>query len=607
MQRLLSVLSTAALFATVASAQCFESSFGTLIGTGLGDDTLFAVQPMNITFPMGGVATTYNALQCNTNGVIFLTNGVAVAGGSTGTGYSGTAATMVTNLRGTATGAPRLAAYWRDLNILAANGGGVLINNTIPGKCVVTWRNAVHFGQTSPIFTVQAQIFADGHVTYFYSGTTQNTATTPICGVSQGALVADPGITDLSVGAVGVSTTKIAYQTFPTVNTFDLQNLTVSFNPNAGGGYDVVPGACVPASNQSYGVGCYSTFASFYQSFATAALASPALSNTSYTMTLNPNGYTVAAAGASLFPTTNATNLVLTDDSEVLAPALSAPLSFPGGTTSQLAVCSNGYVAAALGNNTTFQVSSTILLGNPQAAWHVSHDMNPSILGSGQVKYEETGGMVYVTWDGVWDFGGTTAADANTMQIQFNLSTGNVTVVFGTLSSLGASGIGWVVGWSPAGPSGNPGSTTLPPATPFSTGPDAPALALSATPNPVSTASLGTTMTYAVSNIPDANVSSGLYIATTILSIGQDLAGTSLAPMAPGCQQYITTLDVFLAPVIFTGPSGSQTFSLPAGVAPGFQFFAQSVALVVPNSLPNGQNTAGLVTSNGVKSTTNGF
>lgn len=602
MNRLLTSLSALSLLAVTASAQCFEPNFGTQLGTG--DDTLFATQPMNISFPMvGGAFPAYTHIAVNTNGCAFLWNAATGILGATSTGYSTTAATQVTNIRGAVGGSARIAPLWRDLNLLAANNGAVFLNNSIPGKCVVTWRNAVQFGSTSPVFTVQAQLFANGTVTFFYNNAASSAAT--IVGVSPGNAIASvPGV-NLCPGPNLATASSLVYEQF-LANTLDLAGNVVTFTPN-GAGYDETCSACVPAFNQNYGSGCYNYFASFYQSFATAALAAPALSNTSYTMTLNPNGYTVAAASATLFPTTNATNLVLTDDSEVLAPVLSAPLSFPGGSTTQLAVCSNGYVAAALGNSTTFNVSSTLLLGNPQSAWYVSHDMNPTIVGSGQVKYEETGGVVYVTWDGCWDFGGTSAADANTMQIQLDLVTGNVTVVFGTLSPLGASGIGWVVGWSPGGPSSNPGSTTLPPATPFTTSPDAPGLAMSAAPAPVSTGTSGTLMTYSLSNIPDANVSSGIYIASTILSLGQDLAGTDLAPFAPGCRQYFTTLDVFLSPVILTGPTGSQQFSIPAGVAPGFEFYAQGVALVFPGSLPGGLNPGGVVTSNGVRSVINTF
>src|SRR3990167_7712110 len=44
--------------------------------------------------------------------------------------------------------------------------------------------------------------------------------------------------------------------------------------------------------------------------------------------------------------------------------------------------------------------------------------------------------------------------------------------------------------------------------------------------------------------------------------------------------------------ITFVGATNSLTtqFQVPAGVAYGTQLFAQSVALIAPNSLPNGQN-----------------
>ena len=90
MNRLLASISLLAALASQASAQCFESSFGTLLG--VGDDTLLALQPMNFVFPMpaGGVAASYTHAQANTNGNIYLTNGLA--SGGTATGYSSSAA-----------------------------------------------------------------------------------------------------------------------------------------------------------------------------------------------------------------------------------------------------------------------------------------------------------------------------------------------------------------------------------------------------------------------------------------------------------------------------------------------------------------------------------
>ncbi len=54
--------------------------------------------------------------------------------------------------------------------------------------------------------------------------------------------------------------------------------------------------------------------------------------------------------------------------------------------------------------------------------------------------------------------------------------------------------------------------------------------------------------------------------------------------------------------ITFVGATNSLTtqFQIPAGVAYGTQLFAQSVALIAPNSLPNGQNAFGATVSNGL-------
>ena len=89
------------------------------------------------------------------------------------------------------------------------------------------------------------------------------------------------------------------------------------------------------------------------------------------------------------------------------------------------------------------------MLAAPQDAFWSWHDFNPNLAASGKVKVEQGAGITVVTWDGVWDFGGTTAASANTLQFQLYAS-GIVTIAWGTMSGLGNSHL---VGYSPGGPS----------------------------------------------------------------------------------------------------------------------------------------------------------
>ncbi|MFN9703299.1 MAG: hypothetical protein ACK595_00570, partial [Planctomycetota bacterium] len=128
-------------------------------------------------------------------------------------------------------------------------------------------------------------------------------------------------------------------------------------------------------------------------------------------------------------------------------------------------------------------------------------------------------------------------------------------------------------------------------------------VALTASPAPVSTATTGTVVTYTHTGVPEAAPGSSVYLGLTILSVGQDLSGIDLGFLgAPGCKLHVTSLEATFA---FVGVASTQTttFALPPGVPAGFSLYAQGVALVAANSLPNGQNNLGAVLSNAIQST----
>src|SRR5262249_46284409 len=157
------------------------------------------------------------------------------------------------------------------------------------------------------------QLFSDGRVSYFYSTNMQNVTTTPIVGVCQANGISPiPAATNLAAGSVGVSTSQFVYQTFPTVNTFQAQlaGKTVTFIPNAGGGYDVSTISCVPASNSNYGTGCYDVaHESFYENFASVGAFD--LANNSLTLTPTGTGYAVTLGGGTFVAPVSPTVLVL--------------------------------------------------------------------------------------------------------------------------------------------------------------------------------------------------------------------------------------------------------------------------------------------------------
>jgi len=342
------------------------------------------------------------------------------------------------------------------------------------------------------------------------------------------------------------------------------------------------------ASSAPYGTGCISVAdVSSYENFATSGAFD--LSNTSITM-IRTGGTYLALPGITTFqPTTTATALALTDDSETTI-TLSGPM--PVGATSStttLVVCSNGFVSAGTGNGTTYTPVPATFLNGSRAWWSGCwHDYNPAIAGSGQVKWEEVAGVVYITWDGVWDYGGTTAANANTFQMQFEIATGTVHYLYQTMSTLGN---GRLVGFSDAGASADPGSMDISAALPttyiaavFTVVP----LAHSTSARPV----IGTTPNLLASNVPSGALIGLMILGTTEYTTGIDLTFLGM----PTCNLY-ASLDVMLS-FLPAGSTGSVPFVIPANPAlAGLIILTQATAWVP------GINPFGFITSNGMRLT----
>lgn len=609
LSRLLAVTAVCA----VLPAQCFETNFGTLCPQsggpdGLGDDVLFDVQPLNLSFPMGGVAGAYTHCEVQTNGVIFLSNGAPT--GATTQGFSNNNNVQIANLRGAPGSAPRIAPFWRDLVADAVNGGGVYLNDTIAGKVVITWDNMVQFNTTSPVFTVQAQLFANGDVSFYYGSSTDSAAPV-ICGVSEGDDV--PIVPEVNLSAGGnVSGQNWMFERFAT-GTFDLAATCIEFSDNGSGYTQSVSDA---ASHTSYGAACYGIATeSIYQDFAQASLASAALDGgESMVFTPTADGYAVTWGGANYITTTGAaTPLAVGDDGEVgVTPSM--PLPSPFGAASELRVHGNAIVSLGAtpqdfpGAPNVYTPTVAALENATQTAFWSWHDYNTNESGSGQVTYDEQnhGDMIaLITWSDVESFSQPAGPNPSTLQFQLNLNTGVVAIVWLNIDDDDTAqfGSGHLIGFSPGGASAAGNSVDLATALPYTTQPDIEPIQLSASPNPVSTATTGTLVTYTTTNIPEAGPGTGVYVAANILSLaGVPEPGVELSFLgAPGCFAHVLTLDLIQA-MIGVSPTESVSFQIPAGVTPGILLYSQSIALVIPNSLPNGQNAFGLTTSNGVRS-----
>lgn len=334
------------------------------------------------------------------------------------------------------------------------------------------------------------------------------------------------------------------------------------------------------ASSVPYGTACGLASKAFYESMAAAAFD---LGNSGMRLVRSGNFYVAQPGGTYVAPPGTATTLALTDDS-VASVTLGTSFPYIGGTTTSLEVCSNGFVSVATGNGTGFTPSAAAWLTSTQTRWGTWHDFNPTLVGSGQVKFHEAGAISYVTWDGVYSFG-TTAA--NTFQLQFDRSTGNVTFAWATMV---ASGNAWLVGYTAGGANVDPGnrdiSATLP-ATFRTSADNAQPLALAST-----LPQLGTTLTFTTTQFPASSL-----LGLQMLGLQHIDPGVPLDLIGmPGCFQH-ASLDV-MYPMFPGAQQGTYAMAVPNNPAlMGFQMSGQSVAFV------NGVNAAGLVTSNGLQIT----
>ena len=588
MNRILASLSTLMLCAA-ATAQCYESNFGTLLG--VGDDTAFpstnASNALGFTFPIG--ASNYTHYTVNTNGVVYLHTAATGISGASFTGYDASAATMLANLRGAAGDSPRLAAYWSDLDLVPANGGGLYYNNLATGRGVFTWKNAVQWGLSEPVFTVQMQVFANGEVWMFYNGNAQTAVPCPMVGVSKGGAIADAGISDLSIGATGVSVSPIVYQSFPTQNTFDLQNRTIKFVPNVGGGYNVSPTLCEPANNTSYGAGCGKLSATVYEAFEQPNTFD--LSNTSVRLTPTGTGY-LFTPGTGTNYTHTVAGLALGDD-DVGTLALPTPFNYPGGSTSTLTICSNGYIWMQSPNRAIdFSPTATELFSNAARLMPMWCDAVPDGLRNMAnvfAQVDTLNNKAYVSWLNIPIRGG----GAMNVQCELDLTSGAVEYRYGAISCGNAAIVGWTPGRGPSAVDAGSIDFSARLAAGFQTrSPEQGALSLATATNPV----IGSTMTFTTDQIPATG------LTFYLLSAGQYNPGLDLGVIgAPGCQAYITLPEILSSLQIGT-PTATTSVTIPndpffAGIA----IYSQAVA-VDPSA-----NAFGFITSNGIRSYLNAF
>ncbi|MBZ0152554.1 MAG: hypothetical protein K8J09_13595 [Planctomycetes bacterium] len=587
------LLSLAALTAT-AAAQCLDTSGGMVVPLNPtttwtpDDEGLSAPIPMGFAFPMPGAsAPSFTHVSVDSNGAIYLSNGAPPIG-ATMFGYA--------DWLGIAGDSPRLAPFWTDLEGVAPTWS-VKVDSSVPGVCAVNWVDVNEYGFAGTK-SFQARLFAAGDVEFTYANGLAVVAFSAAAGLSVGNGISDPeGPSDFSQ-PLSTSSDGVMYMDL-TLGAVPMQGTTLHFAPDGLGGYTATTTCALPAAGHTgFGRGCYQHSTSFYELFSPATGFD--LSGSALTMLPTGSGYTVVSGlGAFLPPSGAATDLALVDDAEATA-TLAAPFAFPGGTTTALQVCSNGFVSVG-SNGVAYLPDVSQLLDAPHTGWWSWHDFDPTQ--GGQVLFEQVGGIACVTWNGVYSRGTTTP---ETMQFQFDLNAGSVSIFWVSISGQGND---LLVGYSPGGLSQDPGATDLSASLPASfqvVAIDHPGVTLTADPAPISTATTGTVVTYTTDFMSE--LAPGVYVGLNVLSLSSIPApGLDLTVLgAPGCAAFVGSIDLAQAMVGPT-PSQSVTLAIPPGIGIGTLIFSQSVVLVPPFSQPNGQNAAGLLTSNGLQTLISAF
>ncbi|MCK5940803.1 MAG: hypothetical protein KAI24_02440 [Planctomycetes bacterium] len=465
-----------------------------------------------------------------------------------------------------------------DLEVYVATSGGTHIGIeqtaaswTLVGSAAGVVSAGANVPTTLPICV--EEFIATGTTQGFYVTCTNGTGInyTTGTGFTQGTLYAQNADIDFFAGTGNVYPFGAVFGP-PTASRIWNGNIYYDIGNTVGVG-------CGFPDIQSFGVGCGDeTFASFYEQMAPAVMD---LSGLVITGINTGSGYLVqtATGAGGIAPGVGATALTLGDDVQVDTATV-------GGTLG-LSVGSNCWIALGTGNSNGFVPSVPTMLGNPSEGLYAWTDLQPNAAGSGQVYYEEVGTMAIVTYDGVYGWGTT---DPNTVQFMWDTATGDFSIEFGALGA--GNPEDWLVGYSTAGASNDPGPTDLSGLQGgnilLTAGADSSALALSANaPRTGQNWDLTTDFVDPISPIAITFFGDRSPIAVPFTAIGIN---------SPGCDINLATAITSLTGLA-AGGSATVTVPVPANPAlVGAMLSAQSICLTL-------QNAGNLLSSNGVEGT----
>jgi hypothetical protein len=575
-------------------------------GSPLHDDGRSNPIPLGFAFPMAGVAQTLTHVTIDANGEVYFTDG-SLPIGTAEFGINSRSEMRGVSSAGPAS--PRAVAYGGDLMMGAGGAWALTMDNTVPGQFKVCWHDMSNYGvQPTGSFDFTTTIYDNGEIEFTYGVLFAFPTTARYVGVSIGNGVgsATEPASDLSAGADSGALGLLFQNTWPP---FDLEGRSLVFSPNGQGGFRTWF-RCLPGRHESFGTACYAydeprqaVYAAFYDAASSAA----ALQGRALAFSPSGKGYTLAWTNTPFVAPTAAASRVLVYDDTEASVYPSIPFPHVDGPVPVLSVCSNGFISMAAEPS-----------GNELGAWGGAHHLIQQVVPSfrSNADYDANYGFVWreevliggqptliVTWDNVERFDIVT--NPETFQFQLNLQTGVVTIVWQQMTTVGLHDI--VVGYAPGGPNLNPGPLDFFTALPVTSAPDIRQRPLTVTADlPPVLYGQGQPVTYSITNIPELQPGSGIYAAALFMSLVAAPDSIDLAVLgAPGCFVNLGSLD-FQIPIAmqFGSPTASVTIDY-GGIAllPDQRLCFQAAALFDPSfPLPNGQNSFGLLTSNGLRS-----
>lgn len=201
-----------AVGSVLATPATFETNYGTFITTC--DDCAFQ-RTLPFAFPFYGTNRTIGYV--GTNGYITFSFGDST--------YTESLPAFSQQ--------PRISAFFDDL----IAGGGMWINDQLPGRFVVTYVNNRHYTEGGSN-TLQMTLFADGRIQFAYRGITA-LRTGSIVGLTPGPNSPPQQVNYSAAPLFDVPAGTAVFEYFTNTSAFDLDFAFVIFVPRAEGGYQV--------------------------------------------------------------------------------------------------------------------------------------------------------------------------------------------------------------------------------------------------------------------------------------------------------------------------------------------------------------------------------